>query len=133
MKPIDVKLSMYIYFNKENNKESVKFKVGDDARISKYKKSFAKDYVPNWSEEVFVIKKAKYTIPWTYVSSEFKGEEIVGTFYQKERQKTKQTEFRIEKVVKRKCNKLYITWKSCDNSFNSFKNATGVARSDFAK
>ena len=80
-----------------------------------------------------MIKKAKYTIPWTYVSSEFKGEEIVGTFYQKERQKTKQTEFRIEKVVKRKDNKLYITWKGCDNSFNSFKNATGVARSDFAK
>ena len=58
MKPVDVKRSMYIVFNKENNKEGLKFKVGDNDRISKYKIIFAKVYVPNWSEEDFVIKKS---------------------------------------------------------------------------
>ena len=66
MKSTDVNPSLYIDFNKENNKEGLKFKVGDNVRISRYKNIFAKLYVPNWSEEVFVIKKAKYTEPWTY-------------------------------------------------------------------
>ena len=62
-------------------------------RISKYKNIFEEGYVPNWSEEVFVIKKVKNTAPWTYFSSDLnKGEEIVGTFYEKEFQKTKQKE-----------------------------------------
>ena len=59
MKPVDVKPSMYIDFNKENNKEGPKFKVGDHVRISKYKNIFPKGYVPNWSEEVFLIIKVK--------------------------------------------------------------------------
>ena len=59
MKPLDVKPSIYIDFNKENNKESPKFKVCDHVKISKYKYIFVKGYVPNWSEEVFVIKKVK--------------------------------------------------------------------------
>ena len=63
MKPVDVQSSIYIDFNKENNKEGPKFKVGDNVRISKYKNIFAKGYVPNCSEEVFVIKKVKNTVP----------------------------------------------------------------------
>ena len=63
MKPVDVKPSIYIDFNKENNREGPKFKVGDHVRISKYKNIFAKGYVPNWSEVVFVIKKVKTTLP----------------------------------------------------------------------
>ena len=77
-----------IDFDKENNKEGPKFKVGDNVRTSKYKNIFSKDYVPNWSEEVFVITKVKNTLSWTYVISDLNGEEIVGTFYQKELQKT---------------------------------------------
>ena len=57
-------------------------KVGDHIRISKYKNIFAKGYVPNWSEEVFVITKYKNTVSWAYVISDLKGEEIVGTFYE---------------------------------------------------
>ena len=83
MKAFDVKPSMYIDFNKENKKEGGIFNVGDNVRISKYKNIFAKGHVPNWSEEVFVIKKAKNTVPWTYVISDFNREEIVGTFYEK--------------------------------------------------
>ena len=76
-------------------------------RISRYTNIFAKRYVPNWSEEVFVISKIKNTVPWTCVINDLNGEEIVGTFYEKELQKTNQEEFIIEKVVKRKGNKLY--------------------------
>ena len=45
--------------------------------------------MPNWSEEVFVTKKVKNTVPWTYVINDLNGEEIMGTFYEKELQKTK--------------------------------------------
>ena len=108
MKHVDVNPSMYIDFNKENNKEGPKFKVGDNVRTLKCKNTFAKGYVSNWSEEVFVIKKVKNTVWWTYLISG-KGKEIAGTFYEKELQKKKnQKEFRLEKVLKRKGNKLYV-------------------------
>ena len=97
MKPVDVKDNTYTDFEKEVNNKDPKFKVGDYVRISKYKNIFAKGYMPNWSEEVFVINKTKNTVPWTYVINDLNGEEIIGTFYEKELQKTNQKEFRIEK------------------------------------
>ena len=120
MKPIDVKDNTYINTSKEINNKDAKFKVGDHVRISKYKNIFAKGYMPNWSAEVFIIKKVKNTIPWTYVINDLNGEEIIGTFYEKELQKTNQEEFRIEKVIRRKGDKLYVKWKGYDNSFNSW-------------
>ena len=120
MKTVDVKHNTYIDFNKEVNDKDPKFKVGDHVRISKHKNIFAKGYMPNWSEKVFVVSKIKNTVPWTYVINDINGEEIFGTFYEKELQKTNQKEFRIEKVIKRKGDKLYAKWKSCDNSFNSW-------------
>ena len=118
MKPIDVKHNTYFDFGKEVNDNDPKFKVGDHVRISKYKNIFAKGYTPNWSEEVFVIKEIKNTAPWTYVINDLNGEEIIGTFYENEFQRTNQHEFRIEKVIKKKVNKLYVKWKHYDNSFN---------------
>ena len=59
MKPADVNLKTYIDFNKENNKKGFEFKVGDHVRRSKYKNIFARGYVPNCPEEVFVITKLK--------------------------------------------------------------------------
>ena len=88
MKPVDVKPSTYIDSSKEINNKDPNFKIGDIVRLSKYKNIFAKVYVLNWSEEVFLVKKVKNTVPWTYVISDLKGEEIVGTFYEKELQKT---------------------------------------------
>ena len=120
MKPIDVKDNTYIDFGKEVNDKDPKFKVGDHVRISKYKNIFAKGYAPNWFEEVFVIKKIKNTVRWTYVIDDLNGEEITGTFYEKELQKVDQQEFRIEKVIKKKGDKLYVKWKGNDNSFNSW-------------
>ena len=67
-----------------------------------------------------MIKKVKSTMPWTYVISDLKVVEIVGTFYEKELQKTNEKEFRVEKVIKRKGDKLYVKWKGYDSSFNSW-------------
>ena len=115
-----VKDNTYINTSKKNNYKDPKFKVGDRVRISKYKNIFAKGYMPNWSEEVFVIKKVKNTIPWTYVIDDLNDEEIIGTFYERELQKASQEEFRIEKVIKRKGNKIYVKWKGYNDSFNSW-------------
>ena len=122
MTPVDLKSNTYIESSKEINKKDQKFKIGDIVRISKYKSIFEKGYVPNWSEEVFVIKKVKSTVPWTYVISDLDGEEIVRTFYEKELGKTNQKEFIVEKVIKRKDDKLYVKWKDYDSSFNNWIN-----------
>ena len=119
MKPIDFKVNTYIDFGKEVNDNDPKFKVGDHVRISKYKNIVAKGYTSNWFEEVFVIKKNINAVPWTYVIDDLDGEEITGTFYEKELQKIDQQEFRIAKVIKKKGDKLYVKWKRYDNSFNS--------------
>ena len=120
MKPVDVKDNAYIDFEKEVHDKDPKFKVGDYLRISKYKNSFSKGYIPNWYEEVFIISKIKNTVPWTYVINDLNGEEIIGRFYEKELRKTDQKEFRIEKVIKRKGDKLYVKWKGYNNSFNNW-------------
>ena len=98
MKPIDVEDNTYIDFEEVNDKDP-KFKVGDYVRISKYKNIFAKGYMPNWSEEVFVISKIKNTVPWTYVINDLNGEEIIGTFYEKELQKTDQKRIQNRKSI----------------------------------
>ena len=97
MKPIDVKDNTYINTDKKINNKDLKFKVGTRVRISKYKSVFAKGYVPNWSEEVFAVNKIKNTVSWTHEINDLSGEQIVGSFYEKELQKTSQEEFRIEK------------------------------------
>ena len=101
MKPIDVKDNIHNDFGKEVkvNDNEPKFKVGDHVRISKYKNIFSKGYTPNWSEEIFVIKKIKNTVPWTYVINDLNGEEITGRFYEKELQTIDKQEFRTEKVI----------------------------------
>ena len=71
------------------------------------------------TEKVFVIKKFKYTVPWAYFISDLKDKEIVETFCEKESQKTNLKEFRLEKVIKRKDDKVYVKWRGYDSSFNS--------------
>ena len=71
--------------------------------------------------KMFVIKKVENALPWSYVISDLKDEEIVGTFYRKELKKRNKKAFRTEKVIKRKDDKLYAKWwKGYDNLFNSF-------------
>ena len=90
MKPVDVKDNTYVDSNNEVNDKDPKFKVGDHVGISKYKNIFAKGYMPNWSAEVFVISKIKNTVPCTYIINDLNGQEIIGTLYEKELQKTNQ-------------------------------------------
>ena len=115
MKPIDITCDSYAEYNEDSSKKDPKFKVDNHVRISKYKNIFAKRYTSNWSEEVFVVSKIKNTVPWIYVISNLNGEEITGSFYEKELQKISQDKFRIEKVLKRKGDKLYVKWKGYDN------------------
>ena len=84
MKSIDVKDNTYVDWKKEVDDKNPKFKVGDHVRISNYKNIFAKGYTPNSSEEVFIISKIKNTVPWTYVINDLNGEEIIGTFNEKD-------------------------------------------------
>ena len=79
IKPADVNDNSFAEYNEESNEKDPKFKVGDHVRISK----FQKGYTPNWSEEIFIVKKIKSTAPWTYITNDLHGEEIVGSFMKK--------------------------------------------------
>ena len=112
MKPIEAKDNTYIEYIKDVNDKDPNFKVGNHVRISKLENIFAKRYTRNWSEDVFVVKEVKNTVPWTYVINDLYREEIIGRST-----KTNQQGFRIEKVIKRKGNKLFVKWKRYDNLF----------------
>ena len=88
MKPIDVKDNKRVYIGEHNEKDS-RFKVGDRVRISKFKNIFAKGCTPNWSKEIFIVNKINDTVPYTYNIKDLNGEEIIGSFYNRELQKTK--------------------------------------------
>ena len=119
MKPIDVTSDSYAEYSEDSNVTKPRSKVGDHVRISKYRNIFAKGYIWNWSEKVFVVSKIKNTFLWTCVICDLNGEPIAGSFYEKELQKTSQERFKVEKVIKGKVDKLYVKWKGYDNSFNS--------------
>ena len=106
MKPVDVKPSTYIGFSKEIN-EDCKCKIGDVVRISKNENIFAKRYVPDQSKEEFlmILISKKLLEPFTKKNC---------------KTKTNHKEFRVEKVIQRKGDKLYVKWKGCNNSFNSW-------------
>ena len=87
-----------------------KFSIGEHARIKKKKKIFDKGYTQRWMEEVFKISKIQLTIPVTYKITDYNGEKIKGSFYEQELQKTAQSIFRIEKVLKRQGDKCLVKW-----------------------
>ena len=87
MKPIDVEDNKRVYIDEHSEKDS-RFKVGDRVRISRYKNIFAKGYTPNWSKEIFIVDKIKDTVPYTYNLKDLNDEEIIGSFYDKELQKS---------------------------------------------
>ena len=89
-------------------------------RISKKKLTFEKGYTPRWTEEVFTISAIQYTDPPTYKINDFNKEEIQGTFYEQELQKTTQEVYRIERIIKRRGNKSFVKWLGYPASFNSW-------------
>ena len=88
IKPIDVKNNKRIYIDEHNEKDS-RLKVGDRVRIYKFKNIFAKGYTTNWSKEIFIVDKVNDIVPYTYNLKDLNNEEIIGSFYDKELQKTK--------------------------------------------
>ena len=120
MKPIDVKSDSYAEYNVDSNEKDAEFKNDDHVKISKYKNFLLKDMLQIGQKKFFLLSQFKKSVPWTYVANGLNSEEIVRTFCKKELQKTNQKEFRTEKVIKRKGNKLYVKWKGYDNSFNSW-------------
>ena len=99
-----------------------KISVGDKVRITVKKKTFEKGYTPRWTEEVFTVSKVQYTDPLTYKITDNNGEEIQGTFYEQELQKTKQEIFRIEKVIRQEGSKSLVKWLGYPNSFSWLDN-----------
>ena len=97
-----------------------KFSVGDKVRISKKKKTFEKGYTTRWTKEIFTIVEVKRNQPPTYKVADLNGEEIKGSFYEPELQKTNQEIFRIEKVIKRGKKKSLVKWKGYSDDFNSW-------------
>jgi len=95
-----------------------KFKVGDKVRITKKKSIFEKGYTPRWTEEIFT--ELRYTDPPTYKITDMNGEEIKGSIYGPELQKTEQEVFRIEKVIRRKGDKSLVKWVGYPKEFNSW-------------
>ena len=87
IKPIKVKDNTYIDSIKEFIDKDPKYKVGDHVITLKYKNIFVEGYIPNCSEEVFVIKEVRNTAPRTYIINDVNGEEIIGTFYEEKLQK----------------------------------------------
>ena len=96
------------------------FFVGDKVRISKKKKTFEKGYTTRWTEEIFTIIEVNCTSTVMYRIADLNGEEITGTFYESELQKTRQELFRIEKVIKRGKKKSLVKWKGYSDNFNSW-------------
>lgn len=129
MKPIDVNK-----FNEQNLLNTVynykihipfknknKFRVGDNVRISKYKHIFEKNYTANWTCEIFKVRKILSTDPVTYVLEDFNGEDIAGSFYEEELQMVKDPDiFLIEKIIRRKKDKVFVKWLGFDEKFNSW-------------
>lgn len=104
-----------------------KFKVGDFVRISKLKGIFEKGYTPNWSTEIFQIYQVHNTNPVTYLIKDMKGLPIMGAFYHEELQKTKNPHvYLIEKILKRKGNKLFVKWLGLAAEENSWIDKTHI-------
>ena len=89
MKPIDVGDNNERVYIDEHNEKDNRFKVGDRVGISKFKNIFAKGYTPNWSKEIFIVDKINDTVPYTYNIKDLNDEESIGSFYDRELQKTK--------------------------------------------
>lgn len=119
--------TVYNYERNISFRDRAKFKVGDYVRLSKYKHIFEKDYLPAWTTEVLRIKKVHYTDPITYSLVDWEGKEIKGGVYAEEMQPVKYPNvYLVEKILRRKNNKVYVKWLGFDNRFNSWISETDV-------
>lgn len=105
-----------------------KFKVGDNVRISKVRGIFDKKYMPNWSTEIFKVLKVQLTNPTTYLLKDERNQNVLGAFYDQQLQRVKYPDvFLVEKILKKRGDKVYVKWLGFDNTHNSWINKTNVA------
>ena len=123
-------------YNFKKIKKSGKFKIGDRVRLSLEKNIFEKSYETNWTEEIFEIYDIKYSnVPYYYLK-DLIGEEIKGSFYELELQKTnfkKDDLYIIEKVLKTKGNNIFVKWRNYSNDFNSWVNKLDIKKNIYEK
>jgi hypothetical protein len=106
---------------RQKNIRAPKFKINDSVRISRYKTTFRKGYLPNWTNEIFTIHTINPSRPPTYLLKDIKGEVVKGSFYEHELMKTKHaTVYLVEKVLRRKGDKVYVKWAGFDSTHNSW-------------
>lgn len=103
-------------------RRNAKFKVGDYVRLSKYRVLFDKAYTPNWTTEIFKIRKVQYnTNPITYLLNDYKNTEIKGSVYAEELQSVKHPDvYLIEKILRKRNNQVYVKWLGFDSTHNSW-------------
>ena len=108
-------------------KSNAIFKMGDVVRISKYKTIFSKGYLPNWTTELFKIRLVKQGTPVTYLLEDTRGNPIQGRFYEQELQLARYKDaYLVEKVLKKRGDKVLVRWLGFDSSHDSWINKTNV-------
>lgn len=132
MKPKDVnrktqKLLLTTVYNRPKIMGKQVFSVNDVVRISKYKSIFEKGYTPKWSTELFKVIKVQLTNPATYLLSDMNDRPILGSFYAEELQKAKHHDaYLVERVIRRKGDRVYVKWLGLPPSENSWIHKTNV-------
>ena len=132
MKPVDVshddeeRLVKMLNTSKLSCKRP-KFELGDHVRLSKYKGIFEKGYPPNWGTEIFTIVKVQKTKPVTYKLKDYQDQHLDGAFYEFELIKVKYHDvYLVEKIVKRKGNKVYVKWLGFDSTHNKWEDKNNI-------
>jgi hypothetical protein len=107
----------------------IKYKVGDNVRISLHKGVFTKGYLANWSTEIFIIDKVNKTLPPTYNLRDYTGRPITGCFYTEEISKTNfPNNYLVEKVLRKNRNRILVKWLGFDNSHNTWIKASDIEK-----
>lgn len=128
------KVWMVLYGEDDVDFRGPRYKTGNYVRISKFKGKFEKGYVPNWSREIFIIRKIKNTHPVTYSLEDQNGEHLKGSFYEEELQLVNNIpeEFKIEKIIAKRVRRgkkqVLIKWLDYPETFNSWINEKEITR-----
>ena len=104
-----------------------KFKIGDSVRVSKYKTIFEKGYTPNWITDPRCLRSLRCTNPVIYLLEDYRGKSVAGAFYEYELHRATHPDvYLVEKVLRRKGDKMYVKWLGFDGSHNSWIHKNNV-------